>query len=151
MPELQIFDHLHDLSELDVDEMDCVIGEYRRWSYETDIREGSIWQLDPEGRRRTVQVQEGCDIPVRFLAGRSVTYHSDTRVPIVLFGETVTLRLTIDCQYGCGCGHVVYARSGLHSGAWCYANDEAGQFVNLRDQSYVCHDPRHDCQSKIRA
>ena len=59
--------------------------------------------------------------------------------PIVPMRETLAIRVALPCAR---CGRnptTVYARSGLHRGAFCYVYNFRGEYqANLRDQEYIC-------------
>lgn len=59
--------------------------------------------------------------------------------PIVPMLDTLAIRVSLPCAR---CGRnplTVFARSGLHRGAFCYVYDALGNSIaNLRDQEYVC-------------
>jgi len=59
--------------------------------------------------------------------------------PIVPMLDTLAIRVSLPCAR---CGRnstTVFARSGLHQGAFCYVYDAFGNYVaNLRDQEYLC-------------
>jgi hypothetical protein len=74
-----------------------------------------------------------------WLIGHRVTWHNEERLPVVLKGDSPRLRLVLSCgRCKDDCRSVVYLRSGLHAGAWCYGDTEGGESVNLRDEEFVC-------------
>lgn len=93
-----------------------------------------------------------------WLVGQSVIWHDDKPHPMKILNDGyIGLELILNCDHRdtadferenynpdypeskCQCTNTVYARSGLHSGAWCYVYNVEGEYLaNLRDQCYVC-------------
>ena len=77
--------------------------------------------------------------------GKEVDYHLGTGVLSKMDGGRYGILLSIPC-YDCLKSEIeVYARPGLHSGAFCYVYDKAGKYLaNMRDQVYTCEGCRGD-------
>jgi hypothetical protein len=76
--------------------------------------------------------------PLDQIIGRLADWHGEP-FPIVAFRDSVAIKVTLSCVRCKGNPTTVYARSGCHTGAFCYVYNEDGQFqADLRNQEYVC-------------